>query len=45
VFRHGRTLHVNGLYRHGFLLAPAVARQAAQILFPNTSQASSCISS
>jgi glycine oxidase len=25
----GRTLHLNGLYRHGFLLAPAMARHAA----------------
>jgi glycine oxidase len=29
---HGSTLHVNGLYRHGFLLAPALARRAAQVL-------------
>jgi glycine oxidase len=28
----GRTLHVNGLYRHGFLLAPALAVQAARYL-------------
>jgi glycine oxidase len=28
----GRTLHVNGLYRHGFLLAPALAAQVAQHL-------------
>src|SRR5262245_43121007 len=28
----GRTLHVNGLYRHGFLLAPALAEQVAQHL-------------
>jgi len=26
------TLHVNGLYRHGFLLAPALARRAARVL-------------
>ena len=26
----GRTLYVNGLYRHGFLLAPACARMATQ---------------
>src|ERR1700736_4363890 len=26
----GGVLHVNGLYRHGFLLAPALARRAAQ---------------
>jgi glycine oxidase len=29
---HGGTLYVNGLFRHGFLLAPALARRAAQIL-------------
>jgi glycine oxidase len=23
-------LHVNGLYRHGFLIAPALARRVAQ---------------
>jgi len=28
--RVGRTLYINGLYRHGFLLAPALARRAAQ---------------
>jgi glycine oxidase len=32
VCRIGGTIHVNGLYRHGFLLAPALARQAAQQL-------------
>jgi len=25
-------LYVNGLYRHGFLLAPALARMAAEIV-------------
>jgi glycine oxidase len=30
--RVGGALHVNGLYRHGFLLAPALARRAAQAL-------------
>ena len=31
--RHvGGSLHVNGLYRHGFLLAPALARRAAGVL-------------
>jgi len=29
---HGRTLHVNGLYRHGFLLAPALAQMAAEMV-------------
>ena len=28
----GGALHVNGLYRHGFLLAPALARRAADLL-------------
>jgi glycine oxidase len=30
VSRIGRKLYVNGLFRHGFLLAPALARQAAE---------------
>jgi glycine oxidase len=29
---HGGVLYVNGLYRHGFLLAPALARRAAQVV-------------
>ncbi|PBC03746.1 FAD-dependent oxidoreductase [Mesorhizobium sp. WSM3860] len=33
--RDGRNLRINGLYRHGFLLAPAVARQAADIILGN----------
>jgi glycine oxidase len=32
VCRLGGTVHVNGLYRHGFLLAPALARQAAELV-------------
>jgi glycine oxidase len=28
----GRTLYINGLFRHGFLLAPALARMAAAIV-------------
>lgn len=32
VFRTGPVLHVNGLYRHGFLLAPAMARQVVGAL-------------
>jgi glycine oxidase len=28
----GRTVHVNGLYRHGFLMAPALALRVAQYL-------------
>ena len=30
--REGDTLYVNGLYRHGFLLAPALARRAASVV-------------
>ena len=28
--RQGRTIHVNGLFRHGFLLGPALARMAVE---------------
>lgn len=28
----GDTLHINGMYRHGFLLAPAMAQQAAVMI-------------
>ncbi len=28
-----RTLHINGLFRHGFLLAPSLARRAADFVF------------
>lgn len=31
--RRGSTLYVNGLYRHGFLAAPALARRAAEVAF------------
>lgn len=40
LIRRGRTLHLNGLYRHGFLLAPALARQAAQVIFGESTGAS-----
>ena len=30
--RRGDTLHVNGLFRHGFLLSPAVARMTADVV-------------
>ena len=30
--RMGGRIHVNGLYRHGFLLAPALARMAADLV-------------
>jgi len=33
ISRRGRTLYLNGLYRHGFLLAPALARRVARFLF------------
>lgn len=32
LIERGRTLYLNGLYRHGFLLSPAMARQAAERL-------------
>lgn len=34
--RRGRTILVNGFYRHGFLLAPALARRAAELAFDGT---------
>jgi glycine oxidase len=47
VLRQGRTLYVNGLYRHGFLLAPALARRAAEAVlngayFPEVMDAHPC---
>jgi glycine oxidase len=30
--QRGRTIYINGLYRHGFLLAPALARRAAEVV-------------
>ena len=30
--RRGARIYVNGLYRHGFLLAPALARMAADLV-------------
>ena len=33
VTREGGTVFVNGLYRHGFLLAPAMAEKAADLVF------------
>jgi glycine oxidase len=32
IVRRSGVLYVNGLYRHGFLLAPALARRVAQVL-------------
>jgi glycine oxidase len=33
--RAGNLIRVNGLFRHGFLLAPAVARMVADLIFDN----------
>lgn len=33
--REGRTIFLNGLYRHGFLLAPALARRAVAVALKN----------
>ena len=40
--RRGRTLYLNGLYRHGFLLAPAMANRAATDILDQASGESSC---
>ncbi len=37
--RRGDVLHLNGLYRHGFLLAPAMAARVARHLIPETTHA------
>jgi glycine oxidase len=37
-WREGDRVFVNGLYRHGFLLAPALARQAAELVFGTSSR-------
>jgi len=29
---HAGTVYVNGLYRHGFLIAPALARMTAEVV-------------
>jgi len=36
IARHGGRILVNGLYRHGFLLAPALARRAAGLALEGT---------
>jgi glycine oxidase len=36
VEQDGRTISVNGLYRHGFLLAPAMAEEVAELIFEET---------
>lgn len=33
VIQKGHTVYINGMYRHGFLLSPARAREAADIVF------------
>lgn len=38
LMEHNGTLHLNGLYRHGFLLAPALAQQAARHFFSGDMQ-------
>ncbi len=35
IARRGNFIHVNGLFRHGFLLAPAMARMVAEMIFEN----------
>jgi glycine oxidase len=34
--RIGDTIHVNGVFRHGFLLAPDLARKVRQMVLPDT---------
>lgn len=36
VVQQGRVLHLNGLFRHGYLMAPALAHQAADFLDTGT---------
>lgn len=36
VVQRGRVLHLNGLFRHGYLMAPALAEQAADFLETGT---------
>ncbi|MEM1365012.1 MAG: FAD-dependent oxidoreductase [Pseudomonadota bacterium] len=38
--QNGRIISINGLYRHGFLLGPAMARQTADLVAANLSEAS-----
>ncbi|SCB58460.1 glycine oxidase [Rhizobium aethiopicum] len=38
VTQEGRTLHLNGLYRHGFLLAPAMAGEVARLILGEDKQ-------
>jgi glycine oxidase len=34
ITREGRVISLNGLFRHGFLLSPALAREAADLILP-----------
>ena len=36
--REGDTIHINGMYRHGFLLAPVLAMEMADMLLPGTAR-------
>jgi len=36
IYRDGTTIRVNGLYRHGFLLSPSLARMTADFLIDGT---------
>lgn len=42
VLRQGDTIHVNGLFRHGFLLAPAMARRAADMILGTSTEGRPC---
>ncbi len=35
IIKHARHLHINGFYRHGYLVAPALARMTADIVLHN----------
>ncbi|SFJ01058.1 glycine oxidase [Phyllobacterium sp. CL33Tsu] len=39
VVRNGNAISINGLFRHGFLLAPAMALQAADMIFDERNKA------
>lgn len=36
--RDGDTIHINGMYRHGFLMAPVLAMEMADMLLPATAR-------
>lgn len=35
IYRHGRRVYANGLFRHGYLLAPALAQGVADLILEN----------